>query len=243
MQILILIDMKAAVKKLVSVSLLGTILLLSSCSFTNFFTQNLLDQKRKSFVGLTKTIFSPKKQMVGMASASGTVVGHHKGKSYILTARHFCDEETKGYIDVIDAHTQKMESVETKILAKSRKFDACILESPKLPVKAIPMANFKPNIGEKVYNLAAPQGVFGEDLVMLFEGFYSGVLKSDGLHNPDADIYSLPANPGSSGSPILNSRGMLIGMVWAIHSRFHHITLSVPFNALKVFVDGSLPIK
>ena len=226
-----------------SVPLISAMLLLSGCAFTNFFTQNLLDQKRKSFVGLTKTIFSPKKQMVGMATASGTVVGHHNGKSYIVTARHFCDEEAKGYIDVINAHTQKLESVQTKVLAKSQKFDACILESPKLPVKAIPMANFKPDIGEKVYNLAAPQGVFGEDLVMLFEGFYSGVLKSDGFHNPDADIYSLPANPGSSGSPILNSRGMLVGMVWAIHSRFHHITLSVPFGALKKFMTNTIPTK
>jgi S1-C subfamily serine protease len=119
--------------------------------------------------------------------------------------------------------------------------DACIMKSPRLPVRAIKMANFKPDIGEKVYNLAAPQGVFGEDLIMLFEGFYSGVLKSDGFHNPDADIYSLPANPGSSGSPIINSRGMLVGMVWAIHSRFHHITLSVPFGKLKKFINNTLP--
>ena len=181
--------------------------------------------------------------MVGMATASGAVIGHHKGKSYILTARHFCDEEAKGYLDVINAHTQKLESAETKVLAKSKIMDACILESPKLAAKAITMANFKPDIGEKVYNLAAPQGVFGEDLVMLFEGFYSGILKSDGFHNPDADIYSLPANPGSSGSPIINSRGKLVGMVWAIHSRFHHITLSVPFDKLKTFIKNTLPKK
>ena len=178
-----------------------------------------------------------------MATASGAVIGHHNGKSYILTARHFCDEKAKGYLDVINAHTQKLQSAETKVLAKSKIMDACILESPKLEAKVITMANFKPGIGEKVYNLAAPQGVFGEDLVMLFEGFYSGVLKSDGFHNPDADIYSLPANPGSSGSPIINSRGRLVGMVWAIHSRFHHITLSVPFDKLKTFIKNTLPKK
>jgi len=225
------------------IPLLAVIFLLSSCAFTSLFTKNLLDQKRKSFVGLTKLIFSPEKKMVGMATASGAVIGHHKGKSYILTARHFCDEEAKGYLDVINAHTQKLESAETKVLAKSKIMDACILESPKLAAKAITMANFKPDIGEKVYNLAAPQGVFGEDLVMLFEGFYSGILKSDGFHNPDADIYSLPANPGSSGSPIINSRGKLVGMVWAIHSRFHHITLSVPFDKLKTFIKNTLPKK
>tara|TARA_R100000808_G_C2150877_1_gene159769 strand:+ start:1720 stop:2415 length:696 start_codon:yes stop_codon:yes gene_type:complete len=228
-------------RKTIYVSVLSAVLLLSSCAFTNLFTKNLLEQRRKSFVGLTKMIFTQEKQMVGMATASGAVIAHHNGKSYILTARHFCDEEAKGYIDVIDAHTQKSQSVQTKVVAKSNHMDACVLSAPKLPVKAIGMALTKPDIGEKVYNMAAPQGVFGEDLVMLFEGFYSGVLKGDGFHNPDADIYSLPANPGSSGSPIINSRGKLVGMVWAIHSRFHHITLSVPFEKLKNFLRASVP--
>jgi S1-C subfamily serine protease len=228
-------------KRAIFIPLLVAMFFLSSCAFTNLFTKNLLEQRRHSFVGLTKIILTPEKQMVGMATASGAVIGHAEKFSYILTAKHFCDEEAKGFIDVIQAHTQKSVSVETEVIAKSIEMDACIMKSPRLPVRAIKMANFKPDIGEKVYNLAAPQGVFGEDLIMLFEGFYSGVLKSDGIYNPDADIYSLPANPGSSGSPIINSRGMLVGMVWAIHSRFHHITLSVPFGKLKKFINNTLP--
>jgi len=228
-------------KRAIFIPLLTAMMFLSSCAFTNLFTKNLLEQRRLSFVGLTKMILTPEKQMVGMATASGVVVGHTDKETYLLTARHFCDSEAKGFTDVIQAHTQKSISVETEVVAKSQKFDACIMKSARLPVRAIKMANFKPQIGEKVYNLAAPQGVFGEDLVMLFEGFYSGVLKSDGFHNPDADIYSLPANPGSSGSPIINSRGMLVGMVWAIHSRFHHITLSVPYAKLKKFINKTVP--
>ena len=181
------------------------------------------------------------KQMVGMSTASGAVVGHHRDKSYILTARHFCDGVGAQWVNVFHAHTQKAESTVVKVLAKSKKMDACILEGPRLSVRKISVSNFKPEIGEKVYNLAAPQGVFGENLVLLYEGFFSGVLKGDGLMNPDADIYSLPANPGSSGSPIINGRGKLVGMVWAIHSRFHHITLSIPFDGLKAFIEKNLP--
>lgn len=228
-------------KRAILIPLLAAMMLVSSCAFTNLFTKNLLDQRRLSFIGLTKMVFTPEKQMVGMATASGAVIAHHKDKSYILTAKHFCDEEGEGYIDVIQAHTQKAATANTKIVVKSKKMDACILESKRLEVRAIKMANHKPDIGEKVYNLAAPQGIFGKDLVMLYEGFFSGVLKGDGLLNPDADIYSLPANPGSSGSPIINSRGMLVGMVWAIHSRFHHITLSVPYDKLKIFIKNNIP--
>ena len=230
-------------KRAILIPLLAAMMLVSSCAFTNLFTKNLLDQRRHSFIGLTKMIFNPEKQMVGMSTASGAVVGHHEGSTYILTARHFCDEEAKGYIDVIQAHTQKLNTTNTEVVAKSKQMDACILKSDRINVRELKMANFKPEIGEKVYNLAAPQGLFGKDLVMLFEGFFSGVLEGDGMINPDADIYSLPANPGSSGSPIINSRGMLVGMVWAIHSRFHHITLSVPFDGLKAFIKKNVPAK
>jgi S1-C subfamily serine protease len=230
-------------KKALYVTVLSAVLFLSSCAFTNLFTKNLLDQRRRSFIGLTKMIFTAdeNKQMVGMSTASGAVVGHHGDKSYILTAKHFCDSEGDKWIDVFHAHTQKAESTVVKILAKSKKMDACILESPRLNLRKLSIANSQPEIGEKVYNMAAPQGIFGEDLVLLYEGFFSGVLKGDGLINPDADIYSQTANPGSSGSPIIDGRGKLVGMVWAIHSRFHHITLSIPFEGMKNFIISNIP--
>tara|TARA_B100001094_G_scaffold307848_1_gene339914 strand:+ start:707 stop:1408 length:702 start_codon:yes stop_codon:yes gene_type:complete len=230
-------------KKALYATVLSAVLFLSGCAFTNLFTKNLLEHRRHSFIGLTKMIFTADeaKQMVGMSTASGAVIGHSKDRSYILTAKHFCDAEGDKWIDVFHAHTQEAESTVVRVLAKHNKLDACILEGPRMNVRKLSVANSKPEIGEKVYNMAAPQGIFGEDLVLLYEGFFSGVLKGDGLINPDADIYSLPANPGSSGSPIIDGRGKLIGMVWAIHSRFHHITLSLPYEGMKAFIENNLP--
>jgi len=230
-------------KKALYATILAAALLLSSCAFTNLFTKNLLDQKRHSFIGLTKMIFTAdeKKNMVGMATASGAVIGHKKDKSYILTAKHFCDDADPRWTNIFHAHTQKAESSVVRVFAKSKKMDACILEGPRLNVRKLYVANYAPGIGEKVYNLAAPQGIFGEDLVLLYEGFFSGVLQGDGFLKSNADIYSLPANPGSSGSPIVDGRGKLVGMVFAIHSRFHHITLSIPFDGMKSFIKDNLP--
>ena len=230
-------------KKALYATVISAVLFLSSCAFTNLFTKNLLEHRRHSFIGLTKMIFTAdaSKTMVGMSTASGAVIGHHKDRTYILTARHFCDDEGPQWIDVFHAHTQEAESTVVKILAKHKKIDACILEGPRMNIRKLSVASEGPEIGEKVYNMAAPQGIFGEDLVLLYEGFFSGVLKGDGLINPDADIYSLPANPGSSGSPIIDGRGKLIGMVWAIHSKFHHITLSLPFEVMKAFIEENLP--
>lgn len=226
-------------KKLMFTQALIAVLFLSSCAFTNLFTKNLLDQKRRSFTGLTKVIFTEDGMMVGMSTASGSVIGHNKDKTYVLTARHFCEETGPKFVDVISVHTRKMSQHEAGVLSMSADIDACILETERLNVRALILAKEGPEIGEKVYNMAAPQGLFGEDLVMLYEGFYSGKLVE--REGETADIYSLPANPGSSGSPVVNSRGKLIGLVWAIHSRFHHITLSTPFEKLKEFINLNLP--
>jgi len=228
-------------RKLTLLSTLAIMLLMSSCAFTNLFTKNLLDQKRKSFVGMSKSIMNEEGMMFGMSTASGAAIGHTKDRTFFLTARHFCEGTGPKFIDVINIHTHKMENAEAEIIAMDKEIDACIVSTRKVQIRPILIANNPPEIGEKVYNLAAPQGVFGEDLVLLYEGFYSGKLTEGPMGNVTADIYSLPANPGSSGSPIIDSHGRLIGVVFAIHSRFHHITLSTPFEKLKSFIESNMP--
>ena len=174
-----------------------------------------------------------------MSTASGAIIHHDKDISYVLTAKHFCEETGGSHVDQISIHTHKMDNAIATVVAMAKDIDACIMSSERLNAKTLTLASSGPEIGEKVYNMAAPMGIFGEDLVMLYEGFYSGKLIENGINT--SDIYSLPANPGSSGSPVINGRGKLIGVVWAIHSRFHHITLSTPFNKLKEFIGSALP--
>jgi S1-C subfamily serine protease len=230
-------------KKLLFIPTLSAILLMSSCAFTNLFTKNLLDQRRRAFVGLSKVIFNEEGRMMGMSTASGAIIHHEGDKSYVLTAKHFCEATGPEYIDQISIHTHKMENARAEVVAMAKDIDACIVSSKRVDAKKLSVANSGPDIGEKVYNMAAPQGVFGEDLVMLYEGFYSGKLVEGPLGNITADIFSLPANPGSSGSPVINGRGKLIGVVFAIHSRFHHITLSTPFEKLRSFIHQTLESK
>lgn len=212
---------------------------MSSCALTNFFTKNLLDQKRKSFVGMSKVIMNEEGMMFGMSTASGAAIMHHEDKTYFLTAKHFCEATGQKFVDVINIHTHKMVNAKAEIVAMAEDIDACIVSTERVQIRPILLAINAPEIGEKVFNMAAPQGVFGEDLVLLYEGFYSGKLIEEA--GETADIYSLPANPGSSGSPIIDSHGRLIGVVFAIHSRFHHITLSTPFEKLKSFIENNLP--
>ena len=102
-------------------------------------------------------------------------------------------------------------------------FEPPILISTKEPVP-----------GEKVYNLAAPLGVHDIDMVPIFDGYFNGV-DSRGIA-----LYSIPAFGGSSGSPIVNVRGELVGMIHSTLRYFPQIALSPNYKAMRAFINNSI---
>ena len=66
-------------------------------------------------------------------------------------------------------------------------------------------------------------------MIPIFDGFFNG-------NSGSRAIYSLPAKGGSSGSPIVNHRGELIGMVSAVYTYFPQITISPRFEETVSFV-------
>ena len=78
--------------------------------------------------------------------------------------------------------------------------------------------------------MAAPLGIFDKNMVPIFDGFFDG-------NSSGRAIYSLPAKGGSSGSPIMNYKGELIGMVSAVYIYFQQITISPKFEETKGFIE------
>jgi len=108
------------------------------------------------------------------------------------------------------------------LINKNAKHDICLLKtkiSNKTVVTVIPIAKKEIKIGEKVYNLAAPDGVFNPGMVPILQGYYSG--KKYGEY-----IYTIPATFGSSGSPILNENKEVIGLLSKVYVRFPFISIS-----------------
>jgi hypothetical protein len=68
-------------------------------------------------------------------------------------------------------------------------------------------------------------------MVPLFEGHFFGTVDN-------RQFYSLPSIGGTSGSPIVNSDGKLIGMVQSVHSLFHHISVSPSYEELWNFLNN-----
>ena len=179
------------------------------------------------------------------SSGSGAIVKTTFGGAYVLTAAHVCDDS-----DVIEQIKRDMPEAEinttfnvvtidgdrypVEILDMNAKHDICMVWVKNLFAPPLLISTKEPVPGEKVYNLAAPLGVHDIDMVPIFDGYFNGV-DSRGIA-----LYSIPAFGGSSGSPIVNVRGELVGMIHSTLRYFPQIALSPNYKAMRAFINNSI---
>ena len=183
-------------------------------------------------------------------AGSGSVIRNEEGHSFVLTAGHVCVTEIDPKISSLvssietdfilinkdkDNMTAKIHSVSKKFLEGTAPIDLCLLKTDsRAKTKAIDISLFPPRIGDTVYNLAAPGGFFIPPSVPIFSGLYSGDINS---HN---SLYTIPAIGGSSGSPILNKNGKLVGVLFAANLELHHLSIAVEYKTLVKFLKENL---
>lgn len=181
---------------------------------------------------------------------SGSVVGHKNGNTLILTAGHVCHDGLEGPLKEIatgvsmkfKVQNTKNEYYPVKVKDISPEFvngnelDLCLLESDgiiSMPMLHIAMVG--PEVGEEIYNVAAPTGFFFPPTVPLLSGYYSGPLS-----NQYHDLVTIPATGGSSGSPVVNERGELIGLIFAANLEFPHLAISIRYSTVKRYLQKHL---
>lgn len=179
---------------------------------------------------------------------SGAVVKNDINKTYVLTAGHVCHTDLEEPIKSI-ASSKKMffkieaydgEFYDFKVKTISPDFlngnevDLCILEGDRIRIPSIHLALRGPKVGEKVYNVAAPVGIYHPPTVPLLSGYFSGPI------NKYNDLLTIPAIGGSSGSPILDSSGDLVGVIFAANVQFVHISIGVNYEQTKKFLQENL---
>ena len=172
------------------------------------------------------------------SSGSAFLVSNKGDKSYFLTARHVCltdIDKYKRYFDVVEL--KKIEGIdlnynkiELKIEKLNKEDDLCLLSSKKIIAKPYPISKTEPALGDKVYNIAAPLSVYAKNLVPLFSGYYSGEAEN-------RKLFTIPATHGSSGSPILNHKGEVIGMVSSVTVNFNNMSISPTLKKIRGFVN------
>ncbi len=89
-----------------------------------------------------------------------------------------------------------------------------------------------PVVGMKVYAIGSPKGLestFSEGIV---SGYRSG---SEGLPRLQ---FSAPVSPGSSGGPLVDETGQVVGVVTALHRGGQNLNFAVPASEVRDFLKG-----
>ena len=180
----------------------------------------------------------------GTITGSGVVVKVTPLGGYVLTAGHVCDTSSDIVpkmklirnidirIEILDIDYKRWYA---EIVEVHKGIDTCILWVPDLDKPAVRISFKDPEQGDKAYNVAAPAGIFYDSAVPLLEGYYMGERKWDGVA-----MYTVPAAGGSSGSPIFNSRGHLIGMIHSVNRYFPFVSISPTSEQLRRFIFSSI---
>ena len=218
-----------------------------SCGNTRNNVRRMLP--RDSFMKVEKTLTvtacnprNPKQCVTKKfgATASGSVVSNLAESAYVLTAGHVCVDKKARTLFHKFSHTMKFEVLDidyrryaVEIIALDLQNDLCMLYVRGLTRPALLIESSKPKPGDRVYNIAAPLGIFSKQMVPIFEGFYDGDMGEEA-------IFTIPAKGGSSGSPIMNHRGALVGMVSKAFTYFTHLAISPSFESVNNFVHAAV---
>ena len=172
--------------------------------------------------------------VVPLSSASGVVLTADRTSIYVLTAAHFCDPEKINTffpedIQIIGYVGEQPRVME--IFGYDDYNDICILKGVKFvneKYKNIKIADKYPKIGERVINIAAPSGVAGPHIRLMFDGYFGGC--------DDSCIFTVPATFGSSGSAIFNEDGELITILVAVLHNFDNVSVGPTNDQLRYFI-------
>jgi len=167
----------------------------------------------------------------GISSGTGCVVSPD---GVILTSAHVV--EGAKTIDIITYNGQVYKA---KIIPnKNRNVDLILLKiNPKEPLETVHWGNSEElKVGQKVLALGNPFGLNGT----LTQGIISRIDYVKNKVQTDAAI-----NPGSSGGPLVNTTGEVIGINQSIFNPDNNISnigigFAIPVNSVKEFLSANL---
>jgi hypothetical protein len=182
------------------------------------------------------------------STGSGLLIDIVPNRVVVLTAGHVCSssfnfpKEDKEYIyswkEEIAVLNHNKKFYDAKLLLAdqltSKSSDLCTLEIPGLAnektIRKLKLSPRPPRVGENVYYMGAPMGIYHPPTVLIVKGVYNGHIDS---HSASLTI---PAAPGASGSVIMSYDHKVYGVLYAVHPGFRHATVSTSYNTTKSFL-------
>ena len=158
---------------------------------------------------------------------SGFVIGDGQ----IATNAHVVEGASSGTVKLVGAETAH--AIDS-ILAIDRAHDLAIVEATGITASALSFGDSDAlQVAQSVYAAGNPQGLTGT--------FSSGIISAIRTEGNDlvADRIiqmTAPVSPGSSGGPLLNTDGEVVGVVFSQLTRGQNLNFAIPVNFLKTLV-------
>jgi hypothetical protein len=168
----------------------------------------------------------------GAFSGSAFVVYNTTNGSLVVTADHICQTSGPNMKQKMTLTTLNGKMYKAKILERDskRQNDVCMVYAKNLKKPPVKLALSGPKPGAKLFNIAAPAGIFNINMVPILEGRYNG------LSFAGSAIYSIPAAGGSSGSMVLNYNFELVGLIHSLHIKFSTVTVGPSYKVISEFI-------
>lgn len=109
--------------------------------------------------------------------------------------------------------------------------DLCLIKVKGKYDHVAKVALKKPEIGDMIFNIAVPEGIQFKDSLPIFTGIFSGTYENSKAIK--SYLLSIPASQGSSGSPVFNNEGEIIGIIYAAFTNFSHLSISSTIDQVK----------
>ena len=124
------------------------------------------------------------------------------------------------YGEIIEDDTKQTHKI-VGYTSIDHKNDLVILSVPSLTKPGISIVNKMPSIGEKIYAIGNPKGLAGT----ISDGIVSGIRD---IGNNKLIQITAPISPGSSGGPVVNKNGEVIGVSVASFTAGQNLNFAVP---------------
>lgn len=161
--------------------------------------------------------------------------------SLVLTNKHVCDMGPNADYTLTLQSGAKVHAV----FVRADPFaDVCLLKANAV-IPPLKLAKNNAVQGDRVLSIGGPDGAYP----LIVEGFISGYFNMHMRNDPDEDgdfevhfraqVMSAPVYPGSSGSPVFDTNGEVVGIVFAVRGEKEHIAFIVPISEVHRFLDDS----
>lgn len=205
------------------------LLFISVLLFPFIVTSQSTTEIAKNTIQSTVSIVALDNSLQPLGFGSGFIIDDE----LIVTNVHVIEGCSSAYI-LVNGQEKKIKI--EGYLAIDKTNDLVILKTSGLNQKSLELGEEEaPEIGEKIYAVGNPKGFNGT----FSEGIISGIRDFD---NNQVLQITAPISPGSSGGPVLNIDGKVVGVAFASYSEGQNLNFAIPIKYVHKLINNQMSL-